>query len=277
MNLVGKIFTVAILIMSVAFMMIAVTVFATHRNWRDVVMASGGLKAQLEELSRTNRQLRAEYERKEDKLAIEQASRQFALASLQSRLLAAETMLQNREAQFRELQATHGTIVETLNTNGIALNAMTEEVAGLRNLLRDSHQARDDSFGKVVRLIDQLNAIEGQREALEESNLGLAGQVNRMQGVLDRHDLSEFTPIIDKPPKVDGVVLAVGRRNLIEISIGSDDGLREGHTLEVFRNNSYLGRIVVQNTKPDKSVGRILPAYRKGNIRRGDRVATKLT
>ena len=35
MTLVGKIFTVLILIMSIAFMMIAVTVFATHRSWRD--------------------------------------------------------------------------------------------------------------------------------------------------------------------------------------------------------------------------------------------------
>ena len=36
MTLVGKIFTVLILIMSVAFMMLAVTIFATHRNWRDL-------------------------------------------------------------------------------------------------------------------------------------------------------------------------------------------------------------------------------------------------
>ena len=38
MNLVGKIFVVVILVMSVVFMAFAMAVYATHRNWREVVM-----------------------------------------------------------------------------------------------------------------------------------------------------------------------------------------------------------------------------------------------
>ena len=34
MNLVGKIFLFATLVMSIAFMMMAVAVYATHRNWQ---------------------------------------------------------------------------------------------------------------------------------------------------------------------------------------------------------------------------------------------------
>ena len=98
-----------------------------------------------------------------------------------------------------------------------------------------------------------------------------------MKEVLDRHDLDEFTPVVDIPPRVDGVVTAVSDRDLLEISIGSDDGLRVGHTLEVYRNNSYLGRVVVRRTEPDRAVVEILPEYRKGTIRKGDRVATKLS
>ena len=38
MNLVGKIFVVLILVMSVLFMAFAMAVYATHRNWREVVV-----------------------------------------------------------------------------------------------------------------------------------------------------------------------------------------------------------------------------------------------
>ena len=47
MNLVGKIFTVLIFVMSIFFMTMALMVYATHKNWRDVVLAKGGLKEQL--------------------------------------------------------------------------------------------------------------------------------------------------------------------------------------------------------------------------------------
>ena len=70
---------------------------------------------------------------------------------------------------------------------------------------------------------------------------------------------------------------AVGEKDHIEISIGDDDGLRKGHTLEVYRRNAYVGRVVVVRTEPDRSVARIIREYRRGIIKKGDRVATKLS
>ena len=283
MTLVGKIFTVLILIMSVAFLMLAVTVFATHTNWRDVVMRpreggkEPGLKVQIEELSAKVKTLLDELQRAADRLAIEQAARRYALAALQTKLESAKTELQRREAQFAELQAAHGTLLTTLETNEENLKKVTDEIAQLRTDMRAVQQARDEKFNEVVQLTDRLNELEGMRKDLEERRGQLLEQVGRMKLVLDRHELDEFTPVVDLPPRVDGVVVAVGDKGLVEISIGSDDGLREGHKLEVFRGNSYLGRVVIRRTEPDRAVAEIDPAYRKGSIRKGDRVATKLS
>ena len=283
MTLVGKIFTLLILLMSVAFLMLAVTVFATHTNWRDVVMRpregdkEPGLKVQIEELSATNQTLREELERAADRLAIEQAARRYALAALQTKLESAKTELQRRESQYAELQAAHGTLLTTLETNEENLKKVTDEIAQLRTDMRAAQQARDEKFNEVVQLTDRLNELEGMRKDLEERRGQLLEQVGRMKLVLDRHELDEYTPVVDLPPRVDGVVTAVGDKGLVEISIGSDDGLREGHKLEVFRGNSYLGRVVIRRTEPDRAVAEIDPAYRKGSIRKGDRVATKLS
>jgi hypothetical protein len=69
------------------------------------------------------------------------------------------------------------------------------------------------------------------------------------------------------------VVLAVGQNGLVEISLGRDDGIREGHQLDVYRGGQYLGRIEIRRTQDDKSVGQILPGFRKGFIQQGDDVA----
>jgi chromosome segregation ATPase len=280
MTLVGKIFTFLILVMSVAFLMLAATVFATHVNWRDKVMGSGdakGLKAQVEEVSDTNRRLREEIERANDRLALEQASRAYALAGLQTKLQQAVSELQVKEKQFAELQAANGTAVTTLETNSESLKKISDENTQLRTDLRNAEQARDEKFNQVVQLTDKLNELEGVRQDLAERQRDLLAQVSRMKVVLDRNNLTEFTPVVDIPPEVDGVVTAVSDRDLLEISIGSDDGLRVGHTLEVYRNNSYLGRVVVRRVEPDRAVVEILKEYRKGTVRKGDRVATKLS
>ena len=73
------------------------------------------------------------------------------------------------------------------------------------------------------------------------------------------------------------MVIAVSDKDLIEISLGADDGLKEGHTLDVYRGNTYLGRVVIRRTAPDRSVGQIMKELQRGQIRKGDHVTTKLS
>jgi hypothetical protein len=79
------------------------------------------------------------------------------------------------------------------------------------------------------------------------------------------------------PPMVDGLVVKVGEKNLVEISIGADDGILVGNKLDVYRNNAYLGKVVVLKTTPDRAVAEIIPEFKRGIIRKGDRVATKFS
>jgi len=273
MTLVGKILTVLILIMSIAFMMIAVTVFMTHRSWRDRAMDH---KAEIEKLRVTNDRLRLEADRADDRLAIEQAARRFALAALQSRQ---EALAQQLAAQYKQLtdkQAENDRITFTLRQNTTNLADLGKEVSGLRDEIRLAQRDRDVSFANVVVLTDSISGLQGSVSTFEEQEVQLRDQLSRMKLVMDAYNLTEYTPVVDIPPRVDGIVTKVGDSTLVEVSIGSDDGLREGHTLEVFRNNAYLGRVKVIRLEPDQAVCEIIPAYRKGIIKRGDRVATKL-
>ena len=80
-------------------------------------------------------------------------------------------------------------------------------------------------------------------------------------------------------PQVDGFVSQVRRTpsgQLVEVTIGADDGLKPGHTLQVYRGGKYLGRLDIVETSPDKSVGRVDRRFQEGQIQEGDRVSTRL-
>ena len=73
--------------------------------------------------------------------------------------------------------------------------------------------------------------------------------------------------------RIDGIVFASDNK-LVLISVGADDGIRVGTTLDVYRANAYLGRIEVRRLEPDGAVAAILGEYGRGTISRGDRVVT---
>jgi hypothetical protein len=101
-----------------------------------------------------------------------------------------------------------------------------------------------------------------------------------MKVVMEAGGLNPNTPANAVTPTVDGVVSKIertGGQQLVEVTIGSDDGLKSGDTLEVFRGSKYLGRLNVMTTAPDKAVGRVNRNFQQGQIMEGDRVATRLT
>jgi hypothetical protein len=82
---------------------------------------------------------------------------------------------------------------------------------------------------------------------------------------------------LQNPPQVEGIVLKVDAQGkFIEISIGSDAGLRRGHKLEVYHvdpKGEYVGRIELTEVDPDRAVARILPQFKQRAFQKGDIVS----
>ena len=157
------------------------------------------------------------------------------------------------------------------------LTTLEDETRRLRDDLRGAQKDRDEVFIQVVDLTEKLNQAESLRQLLDERNKEAAFQLAQMKMVLDRHGLAPDALVSHIPPKVDGVVLEVSGKDLIEISIGADDGLKVGHALDVYRGSTYLGRIVIRKTGPDRAVGQVLRELQRGQIKRGDRVTTRFS
>ena len=289
MTLLGKIFTVLILIMSVLFLGFAIVVYATHTNWRTVVSntepGNPGLVQQLERQKEQNRQLKEMQADLTTTIALEQAARRFALAALESKLKARSDELMRVQQELAKLIATEGTTAGALVTAQNQLANLTTEVNQLRDDIRTAQQDVDAQYAVVVQRSDEVNQLRRIKKDLEEREAPLLLQLSALRDVADKlgvkMDLSPDgtvrTDVDNIPPKVDGVVVNVGEKDLIEISIGDDDGIKLGHKLDVYRDNAYLGKVKVVKTSPDRAVAEIIPEYKKGIIRKGDRVATKFS
>ncbi len=82
MTLLGKIFTGLILVMSVLFLGLAISVYATHVNWRESNRLAAGESRRRQLQLDVNQQLKDQQQDLMAAIALEQAARRFALAAL---------------------------------------------------------------------------------------------------------------------------------------------------------------------------------------------------
>ena len=284
MNLVGKIFTVLIFVMALVFMAFAVAVYATHKNWREIVMlprqeAKGdkktGLKWQLEAARKLNDDLKDQRDRMEEDHTKEKLAARNALLKLKEeykKQRGDNAILQEENKTINQEKLRAITSLGTQQQLNLKLRTATET---LRAESRAAQKERDDKMIELILKTDQLLQAENERRRANDLQIRTAADLANARQVLDMFNLKDDPKFYDNA-EVDGVVLAVKGGNTLEISIGSDDGLNKGAYLRIFRANGsmYLGKAQVLQTAPDRSVCRVIPESRQGVITKGDRVSS---
>jgi len=284
MTFFGKILIVLILIFSVIFATLSLAVYSTHRHWQEIVELTPaqpgkplGLKHQLENETEKLRQREDEARRLKKELEAETAAYRHQLQKLETtqvELLAErqrmETQLANRQREKQKL-TDEVTVVEQ------NLESVDQQVQQLRGDIRQTQQRRDDQFQKTVAVSEEVYELVGQLERLEERRRQLDKQLAQLNVKMSEHDVDPHAPLEGRGPRLQGVVTRVGEDGMIQISLGADVGLRPGQTIEIFRGNTtYLGRAEVMRTAPNEAVAKVIPQFKRGAIRKGDHVATRI-
>lgn len=276
MNWLGKVFVVLILVMSLVFMGLSMAVYSTHRNWKDV---ADGLQKKLEQQQAENTRLVSEHNRKVEELTAEKDAEKQQAVKLETErvsLVARNAQIQTERDQLN--QDSREKVAMVASTQKIN-EGLATEVTGLRQDIRTNEQARDASFKTTLDATEKLHQVAGAYEAAQERKQQLTELVAGMTSVMKANGIDPATDPNGVVPTVDGVVSDIKRANgsqLVEITIGADDGIKKGNTVEVFRGSKYLGRVEILSTSPDKAVGRVDRKFQQGQIQEGDRVATRL-
>jgi hypothetical protein len=279
MNLIGKIFTVFVLLMAVTFAAFAMAVYATHRNWMAAATTANTALAALQTARDNEKQV---YEAKIVRLQDEKArqAKEIARADTES-----EDLRKARIDNEKEIAS----LKQEVRAATLAMKAAHEELENFRTRvttltedLRAARAAYDAKFKEVVRLKDELNSATDEVDRLKKSNEAVAKEVAKCKECLAYFQLNPDSDYKAKQPPVGsrGHVLAVQGSDMVEISLGSDHGLRKGHKLEVVRGvgggSEYCGRIEVVQTSFDKSVCRVIKEMLRKPMQRGDNVVSEL-
>jgi multidrug efflux pump subunit AcrA (membrane-fusion protein) len=289
MNLVGKIFIVLIFVMSLVFMAFSMAVYATHKNWREAVVRTKdegpgkplGLQPQLDAAKKQLDEQRNEYDKLKRERDAEKAAATQAVAKLENELQSLTAERKKRDQEYADLVKAEREAVASMKTTQENMSHSEKERDTVEAQVLHAQQDRDAHFKEATRLTDELNQRKNDLEQLQKRMTTLAADLAKAKEALRYFDINENANFKDKtPPRVDGIVLTPSGAGLVEISIGSDQGLRVGHQLEVYRTtagaNAYVGRIEVVKTTPDRSVCKVEPKFQNSNMTRGDRVVSKI-
>ena len=276
MNLFGKMITVVILIVSIIMMTLSVTVYSTHKNWQSIAKK---YQKQLNDERNKNGRLTSLKESLDGQLDAEKTARQQVVAKLESErneLLSQNSIIQQDLDQLRQISRANTAALESTQANN---EKLTAEVEAYRADIGENQEARDKAYASLLKATDELHQAKGKVRLLTQQNAQLAQDLGTKVDLLRSKGIDPNTAPDEIVPTIRGVVSAMHRTagtQLIEITIGADDGLKKGHTVEVFRGQRYLGRAEIMRTEPDKAVGRVLRQFQQGQIKEDDNVATRL-
>jgi len=157
-------------------------------------------------------------------------------------------------------------IKEAIDSLTETIDALRKEATYLRNEIRSVQKDRDKCFAHMVELTELVNKLSAE----------LAKERARVRELeMDRLPRERIPAV-----SVEGLIAATSEKALVEISLGSDDGLARGQRLRVFRGEAsspvHLGEIEVVKTEPDRSICRIISDSTARPIGKGDRVTTKV-
>ncbi|MDZ4819991.1 MAG: hypothetical protein SGJ20_13560 [Planctomycetota bacterium] len=281
MNTVGKIFVGLICLMSVVFMTMAMMVYSTHINWKDEITRTGaqpGYQERLKQIRNENDSLRSQIDSLRALVTSERANNAAVRAGLQTELNTLANSFAAAKAELDEKTKALKVATTTVENLGENLAAATTRVAQLTAEVIESQKRGDDSFRRALALTDLNIAANLQLAELKPRLEQLTELLAKSRLVLQTLGYTvEDVALLKNPPPVESEVTALTKDNLVEFKLGSYDGIRKGHELDVYRGSKYLGRIQVIEVRPDEAVGQILRDYQTGQILKGDKVTSKLT
>ena len=133
-------------------------------------------------------------------------------------------------------------------------------------------------------LNDRIRELERTLDTATKNNSDLRERVAKFSTLLRTNGLSDDISQIkglESPPPVVGEVKRVDPTNrLLELTIGSDDGLVVGHQLYIFRvkpRPEYIGKVAIVTIDPDQSVAKVIGNTFQGKkIKEGDIVSSTI-
>jgi len=288
MNIVGKILVVLNLVFALVVAGFLTIDYATRTNWkkaydelkREMQVASVNTSTYQQTFGGMNnkvKKLETELEVERQKHSDDISLKDVALLEANNRIMEEMDKAKKADLAAKKAQAAEARLLEEVKGQMTAVGIREKTILKIedenRNLRASAIANENLSKALQVRnehLLEQVMQARRDLARLESGNKGGNTEVST-------------DPSRPNPPKVfvKGQVNEVGKDGLVEISIGSDQGLKKYNTLEVYRLSpkaEYLGTVRIVEVYNHRAVGRLVRSSftTRSPVRQGDRVASTL-
>jgi hypothetical protein len=287
MTVLGKLFCILVLILSLVQGAFAVMLYAARTHW-STQYAELAKRYDVERASA--KQFQAESEKAKQEKAAAVAEANAANKKLEEELVTqrAENAKLRNEAQ--QVQLAKNRAEATTNAAQVEVQRVQADVDHLKTTLKKQMDANTELVNKNISLQQQTTAAEIKANALKDRNDQLvkvvedqARDLARMKSpVASTTGAASRTAKNPPPDNVEGLIRqADAGSGLVKITIGSDAGLQKGQTLEVFRLSSvpeqsrYLGTIRIIEVSNTEAVGQPMGRM-AAPLEVGDHVASRI-
>ena len=284
MSPIGKVFTVINLALAALFVGSAAALINTGQTYRTDLQELQSVHSALEakaaaDAAAADQELRAAVAEK-DRFAGEKEQLASDKAALEDEL----NTEREQNADLRErLTSIDGKLGDLESTNRQQLSQITElndQANTLRSERDDALDARDEAEASRADAERNATSFERERDELQIA-LGRANEeISSKEAVLAavastyKIDLNN----LNDQPELAGRVTAVDSSHgttVVVINLGKNDGVKPGHTFDVYAGGDYKGKIYVETVNASQSAATIQMAG-AGEIAAGDAVVTRL-
>lgn len=258
MSSMAKIFVVVNLVLAVATFGAAAILLGAQDDYRKAVEKAEADYKQYREL------MEGQVDTLNDQLNSQQRAAQDAITSRNQAQARNETLT----TQLAEAKQTVDQLKGSTTT-------MSEKLAELTNVIQQEKDYREQLNNQMQEAVQskleyekRLQAETQNRARLEVTVGDLNSQVQELTAQLSdtQKQLRDTKFMLDKYREVypnlvsesqgeDGRVLEV-KDNIVVISVGRDDGVRNGDTYHLRRGSNYVGQMTVTRVEKDLAVGR---------------------
>lgn len=271
MHVLTKIFTVLVALLAVMLVPLVVVYAHNEDSYKARAEAAAAQAAAARaSLDAARASQSAQLQRKESEvgeLSSANAALQREVEKQLGELRRLDTELTEARATDAGIQTQLATLVETLKNNQALTDTLIAEVRDLRRQALASEREKVELDAALREREAQLDAAVEARKAIQEELQRLkddyAKAVNTNEayairfGVLpDGAVAASEMSMVDK--RLDAFVVNVRRssdRTLAEIDAGSRDGVREGWTLTLAREGTFIGRLRIIEVDINRSTG----------------------
>lgn len=284
MSMVAKILIVLNLILAVAVMGAAGAYLQSAENWKkshdeNETRFKGEIATLTDRITKSDaardEAIRGKETAKQAQTAAEAANR-----TLQDGNTLLSKQLSDLSGSFAGIDAKLKDLEANLGAARTANQQLTGEKAQAEADKRAALDAQAKAETEQKRLTDENANLTAMLDATQKDKVALADSLEAANTHLNMYK-GKFGPLSGETTPVKGQILAAdSAMDIYLISVGSKDGVKIADELTVFRGDSFVAQVVVDQVFPDKAsviVKKINgKPLKKADIKAGDKVSTTL-